>query len=100
MTATLSPIEQDEVSRFGTHDDDVLRDLAEHIDDEVQCGAQDDAAVAIARHRCCEASVPICQGHIDQAKAMLTELAWVHCGGCELDLSGLTFDQAVELVTL
>lgn len=38
MTApALSGAEQAEVDRFGVHDEDVLRDLAEHADDEPAC---------------------------------------------------------------
>ncbi len=33
----LAPAEQPEVDRFGIHDEDVLRDLAEHADDEPAC---------------------------------------------------------------
>lgn len=38
MTApVLTPSEQSEVSRFGVHDEEILRHLAEHADDEPEC---------------------------------------------------------------
>ncbi|MFJ4038219.1 hypothetical protein ACIPVB_09030 [Microbacterium sp. NPDC090007] len=37
MSATLSPIEQATVDRFGLHDEDVLHDLAQHADDHPVC---------------------------------------------------------------
>lgn len=36
-TATLTPAEQGEVTRFGIHDEDALRDIVEHADDEPGC---------------------------------------------------------------
>jgi hypothetical protein len=35
----LSPAEQEEVTRFGVHDDDVIADLESHLDDEPRCEA-------------------------------------------------------------
>lgn len=87
MSAVLSPAEQDEVTRFGIHEDDVLRDMAEHMNEELKCqrpGGCDEDAVAVFVLLCgCPASRPGCQRHIDgtiQRIEEFTSRAHRECG--------------------
>lgn len=66
MTApALTPAEQADVTRFGAHDEEILRDLAEHADDVIPCGWCAVAATWRLSMRCCNADELTCQKHRD-----------------------------------
>ncbi|SDG22729.1 hypothetical protein [Microbacterium sp. 77mftsu3.1] len=97
MSVGLSPAEQQEVTRFGIHDEEAFREISEHADAEVTCQGCEQPAVAIATTRCCKTSRPICQHHIEVSQRFLARHALVVCGFCKADISGWSFDEAVEL---
>jgi len=87
MTApVLSPAEQAEVSRFGAHDEEILRDLAEHADDTIPCGWCSTTATWCLSMRCCSTDELICQKHRDiirYAFAGHHPLARIRCMHCD-----------------
>lgn len=101
MTAsTLSPAEQDEVTRFGIHDEEQLRDLEDHLGDEVSCLMEcGRAASAVLVMRCCGASGPHCQPCIDAKKFNLPAFfsRCLHCGWTGFMCS---FDDVFRVVPL
>src|SRR5690606_6750517 len=66
MTTTLTPAEQAEVTRFGIHDEDILRDLEGRWDDEIPCGAKkcETAATVQVSSRCCGRCMFMCSRHL------------------------------------
>jgi hypothetical protein len=87
MTApALSPSEQSEVSRFGVHDEEMLRDLAEHADDTIPCEWEDATASWRVTMRCCSTDSMVCQAHRDIIRDTVTgsptgaRFRCVHCG--------------------
>ncbi|WP_295851266.1 hypothetical protein [uncultured Microbacterium sp.] len=86
MTApTLTPAEQAEVTRFGAHDEEILRDLAEHANEVIPCEWEDAAASWRITIRCCSTDSMVCQKHRDAIRDTVTSspsarFHCVHCG--------------------
>ena len=104
MTApTLSPTEHAEVSRFGAHDEDILRDIAEHADDVIPCIIDGGTATHRLIMRCCGAAALMCTEH-----AAWHRRVWgreirrrgVFCGDCKHDWPRRHYDDVVRVVIL
>lgn len=70
MTAALSPAEQAEVARFGLFEEEILREISEHIDDVIGClrdGCETPAAWRITT-RCCGRGAFLCSGHLADSR--------------------------------
>ncbi|PNW10668.1 hypothetical protein C1632_02595 [Microbacterium testaceum] len=87
MTArALTPTEQTEVSRFGAHDEEILRDLAEHADETIPCGWCRLTATWRLSMRCCGTNELMCQKHRDITRDAfaghhpLAPVRCMHCG--------------------
>ena len=103
----LSPAEQAEVTRFGIHDEEILRDLEEHWDDEIPCGAKkcETAATVQVSSRCCGRSMFLCARHYGRMVAVtqhhLCAPKGADCVSCgHFFPSGTRFDDAFRTVTL
>lgn len=77
MTATLTPAEQLEVTRFGVHDPDVIDHMETHWDDEARCDEADCDAGVTARVslRCHPKTLNLCRPHFTVWRD--GQLAWV-----------------------
>lgn len=87
MTATLSPAEQAEVTRFGMFDKEILEDLEKNWGDTVPCARDDCDTPAVWRVglRCCPGIIVLCQTHHGESIQRLiryTALGPVHCVTC------------------
>lgn len=87
MTApTLTPAEQAEVTRFGAHDEEILRDLAEHANEVIPCEVEGNPAVWRLATRCCGSAIFVCQPCRDDVveglPAELAQQPWL-CLACE-----------------
>lgn len=83
MTApALSPAEQAEAVRFGVHDEEILRDIAEHANDVIPC--QFDGAPAVWRlaNRCCGHAAFFCQSCRDRVVEDIPKRSRA-CNGCD-----------------
>lgn len=70
MTAALSPAEQAEVARFGLFEEEILREISEHIDDVIGClrdGCETPAAWRITT-RCCGNGAYLCGPHLTHSR--------------------------------
>lgn len=63
MTAALSPAELDEVTRFGIHTPDIIRDMDEHFGDVVECDHCARPAALRLLRLCCPSGGPVCDTH-------------------------------------
>lgn len=107
MSASLSPAEQQEVTRFGIHDDDVLRDMEMHLGDEIGCSrAECEAAASWSLSaRCCGASLQLCTTHLQLARIM-TDIGFCGTGLVECVACGvrtrmpISFDELYRVVPL
>lgn len=66
----LSPAEQAEATRFGIHDEEILRDIEERLDDDLRCTVGECEAAATVRvlHRCCAHMHLVCDPHLARAR--------------------------------
>ncbi|WP_307470105.1 hypothetical protein [Microbacterium sp. SORGH_AS_0505] len=107
MRQTLSPAERAEVTRFGIHDDDVLRDMESRLDEEIGCSrAQCDAAASWSiSARCCGVSLQLCTAHLQLARIM-TDIGFCGTGLVECVACGVrtrmpvAFDELYRVVPL
>lgn len=100
--ATLSPTEQDEVTRFGIHDDEAFTEIVGRFDDKVQCCAsrcEEEASVVLV-FRCCGESGPICDGHLERHRREIPQLPVVTCAYCRRRHVAPTFDGIFDVVQL
>jgi len=107
MSAVLSPAEQQEVTRFGIHDDDVIADMEAHLDDIVPCIAP--SCTNEARWQiimiCCGAAFPMCGEHLTRHRVRAsfildTARNRTFCKSCQASLTGLDYDEVFRTVTL
>lgn len=105
-TPVLSPVEQDEVSRFGIHDLDVLAEMEERADDVPPCSraACDRPAEVFLAMRCCGTGWLMCEPHLRRLRAGATEFLKAAkrpvCTCCGQKLDGLGFEDVYRVVTL
>lgn len=102
----LSPAEQDEVTRFGVHDEEILRSIEEHLDDEARCETCEKSVIAWRLEmRCCGIQSLVCAA----CRASIREYVGatrvrgrlLRCGHCKHIFPPLvTFDEAIAEVQL
>lgn len=102
----LSPAEHAEATRFGVHDEEILRDIEEHLDDETMCETCEKSAIAWRLEmRCCGTQSLVCAG----CRASIREYVGstrmrgrlLRCGHCKHHFPPLvTFDEAIAEVQL
>lgn len=73
MSAVLSPAEQQDVTRFGIHDEDVIADLENHGDEVPTCDGCPSPAVARIVHTCCSTVELQCAPHLTALRKWIEE---------------------------
>lgn len=71
VTTVLSPAEQDEVTRFGIHDRDVITDMEKRLDTPPSCESRERCerpATVVLRHRCCGLTELVCGPCLAEAR--------------------------------
>ena len=99
----LVPAEQAEVSRFGIHDEDILRDLAEHADDPIPCIIGGEASPKRIIVRCCGAYFTMCDQHAAEHRALWAgevRRRGVICHYCKHDWPPCKYEDVIRVVGL
>lgn len=98
--SVLSPAEQDEVTRFGIHDEDVLRNMEEHWADDVPCNRCKSPAtwVLICRGTCQQRGF-VCAPCLEQVRAICA-LRLLRCVHCQIEADTPGLDAIVRVVEL
>jgi hypothetical protein len=94
----LTPEEHREAVRFGIHDEDVLREMAEHADDVPECARGGHPADGRVVACCCGNVVLGCNEHIEKHLIWVETLlltVGVRCTAC---LQAFVFPATVDAV--
>lgn len=99
----LTPAEQATIDRFGLHDEEILRDIAEHANDTIPCVIDGKPATHRIIMRCCNATGLMCTKHAAKHRRVWTREArrnGVICGACGHDWPPSDYDDIIRVVTL